>query len=77
MNDMSDIIKSDKSRFVEDLSEVEIVRKGKRMRWDENSLSFVEKKSKKKRKELKRKMFLLYHYSIIICIFACRLFITI
>ena len=40
---MSDEITSDKSRFIEDLSEVEIVRKGKRMRWDENSLSFVEK----------------------------------
>lgn len=50
---MSDIIKSDKSRFIEDLSEVEIVRKGKRMRWDEKKESFVEihDKDNKKRDE--------------------------
>lgn len=39
---MSDEVKSDKSRFFADLRKVEIVRKGKRMRWDENSQSFVE-----------------------------------
>ena len=39
---MSDKIVSDKSRFIEDLSEVEIVRRGKRMRWDEKTNSFVE-----------------------------------
>ena len=39
---MSDKIVSDKSRFIEDLSEVEIVRKGKRMRWDEKTKAFVE-----------------------------------
>lgn len=48
---MSDEIVSDKSRFIEDLLEVEIVRKGKRMRWDENSKSFVEIKRMKTKKK--------------------------
>ena len=39
---MSDVIKSDKSRFYEEFEEVEIVRNGKRMRWDEKSKAFVE-----------------------------------
>ncbi len=43
---MSEEVKSDKNRFIEDLSEVEIVRNGKRMRWDENTKSFVEIKGK-------------------------------
>ena len=30
------------SRFFEDLREAEIVRNGKRMKWDENTKSFVE-----------------------------------
>lgn len=33
---------SDKSRFFEEFEEVEIVRRGKRMRWDEKTKSFVE-----------------------------------
>lgn len=43
---MSDDVKSDKRRFFEEFEEVEIVRKGKRMRWDEISNTFVEKRSK-------------------------------
>ena len=43
---MSEKIVSDKSRFIEDISEVEIVRKGKRMRWDEKTKAFVEIKGK-------------------------------
>ena len=43
---MSDKIVSDKSRFIEDLSEVEIVRRGKRMRWDEKKGPFVEIKGR-------------------------------
>ena len=38
----SDNYRSDKSRFFEDLREAEIVRNGKRMKWDENTKSFVE-----------------------------------
>lgn len=43
---MSEEVKSDKSRFFADLRKVEIVRNGKRMRWDENTKSFVEIKGK-------------------------------
>lgn len=39
---MSDEVMSDKSRFFEEFEEVEIVRRGKRMRWDEKTKSFVE-----------------------------------
>lgn len=51
---MSDYYKSDKSRFFYDLREVEIVRNGKRMKWDEKNKSFVELDKagmKKKRKK--------------------------
>lgn len=48
---MSDGVKSDKRRFFADLRKVEIVRKGKRMRWDENSKSFVEIKRMKTKKK--------------------------
>jgi hypothetical protein len=43
---MSDEVKSDKRRFFADLRKVEIVRNGKRMRWDENRESFVEIKGR-------------------------------
>ena len=46
---MSDVVKSDKSRFFADLRKVEIVRKGKRMRWDNNKESFVEIHEENKR----------------------------
>ena len=39
---MGDEVESDKSRFFADLRKVEIVRKGKRMRWDNYKESFVE-----------------------------------
>ena len=45
---MSEEVKSDKSRFFADLRKVEIVRNGKRMRWDENTKSFVELRSGKR-----------------------------
>ena len=45
---MSDDVKSDKRRFFADLRKVEIVRNGKRMRWDENTKSFVELRSGKR-----------------------------
>ena len=45
---MSDEVKSDKRRFFADLRKVEIVRNGKRMRWDENTKSFVELRSGKR-----------------------------
>ena len=44
---MSDVLKSDKNRFFEEFEEVEIVRNGKRMRWDEITESFVEIKKGK------------------------------
>ena len=46
---MSDEVKSDKRRFFADLRKVEIVRNGKRMRWDEKKESFVEIKRRKKK----------------------------
>lgn len=46
---MEEDFKSDKSRFFEDLREVEIVRNGKRMRWDEETESFKEVKTEKKK----------------------------
>lgn len=39
---MSTKVESDNSRFFEEFEEVEIVRRGKRMRWDEKTKSFVE-----------------------------------
>ena len=39
---MRDVLKSDKNRFFEEFEEVEIVRNGKRMRWDEITESLVE-----------------------------------
>ena len=47
---MSDEVKSDKRRFFADLRKVEIVRNGKRMRWDEKKESFVEIKRRKKKR---------------------------
>lgn len=46
---MSDEVKSDKRRFFADLRKVEIVRNGKRMRWDEETESFKEIKTAKKK----------------------------
>ena len=43
---MSEEITSDKSRFIADLREIEIVRNGKRMRWDDNKEAFVEIQNK-------------------------------
>lgn len=39
---MNDKITSDKRRFFADLHKVEIVRNGKRMRWDDKTSSFME-----------------------------------
>lgn len=39
---MNDKETGDKSRFFEEFEEVEIVRNGKRMRWDDNIETFVE-----------------------------------
>ncbi len=39
---MNDEVKSDKRRFFVDLSKVEIVRNGKRMRWDDKTNSFID-----------------------------------
>lgn len=48
---MNDKETSDKSRFFEEFEEVEIVRNGKRMRWDTNKESFVEINTDIKAKE--------------------------
>lgn len=50
---MSDEVKSDKRRFFADLRKVEIVRNGKRMRWNEKSKTFVEVHDKDDKKEMK------------------------
>ena len=46
---MSNEITSDKRRFFADLRKVEIVRNGRRMRWDEETESFKEIKTEKKK----------------------------